>query len=79
VSLYGVSNSADIDQFLSQFATPESAEALSIFNGLGYVADGTFGHQVVNYIAYDALAVPPTILPRRTRSGTPSRKARSSG
>jgi len=61
VSLYDVSNPTNTTRFLTQFPTPGLTRALSIYNGLAYVADGSSGLHVVNYRAYDAQGVPPTI------------------
>ncbi len=61
VSLYDVSDPAQTDVFLTTFPTPGLARSVSIFNGLAYVADGSAGLQVINYLAYDALGVPPAI------------------
>lgn len=62
VSLYNVGPDGTTSQFLTTFVTPGLAEAVSIYNGLAYVADGNTGLTVVNYKAYDALGVPPTIV-----------------
>ena len=61
VSLYDVSDPARTDVFLTEFETPGVARSVSIFNGLAYVADHGSGLQVINYLAYDILGVPPTI------------------
>lgn len=61
VHLYDVGANGTGSQFLTTFTTPGDAEAVSIYNGLAYVADGNSGLTVVNYKAYDALGVPPTI------------------
>lgn len=60
VNLYDVSNPAVTTQFLGTLTTPDVARALSIYNGLAYVADST-GMQVVSYLPYDALGEPPTV------------------
>ncbi|MBI3416827.1 MAG: Ig-like domain-containing protein [Verrucomicrobia bacterium] len=61
VSLYDVSNSRSNNVVVTVFPTPGKARAVSIYNGLGYVADDAAGLQVVNYLPYDAKGVPPTI------------------
>ncbi len=61
VNLYDVSNPAATNSFLTAIQTPGTAEAVSIFNGLAYIADGAAGLEVINYQAYDALGQPPTI------------------
>lgn len=48
-------------RYITTFETPGLAAAVSIYNGLAYVADSQSGIQVVNYRAYDTLGVPPQI------------------
>lgn len=61
VSLYDVTDPTVTDAFIAEFATPGVARAVSIFNGIAYVADHGAGLQVVNYLAYDSLGTPPLI------------------
>lgn len=61
VSLYDVSDPTQTNRFLTEFETPGLAAAVSIYNGVGYVADSQSGLQVLNYLAPDRLGVPPTI------------------
>ncbi len=61
VALYDVSQPTDVTQFLTLFDTPGEARALTIHNGLAYVADSAAGVQVVNYLAYDSQGMPPAI------------------
>src|SRR5262249_13210721 len=61
VSLYDVSDPRMTDRFLFEFPTPGTARAVSIYNGLAYVADGDSGMQVINYRAADTLGVPPAV------------------
>lgn len=61
LSVYDVGADALGTQFLTTFETPGIAEAVSIANGLAYVADGIRGLQVVNYKAYDTLGQPPSV------------------
>jgi hypothetical protein len=61
VSLYDLSDPQMNDVFVTTFPTPGNGRAVSIFNGLAYVADDAAGMQVVNYLPYDANGVPPTI------------------
>ena len=69
ISLFDVSNSRVTDVVTTAFPTPGNARAVSIFNGLAYVADDAFGMQVVNYLPYDAKGVPPTISLTTSFSG----------
>ena len=45
--------------FVRTFETPGLATAVSLYNGLAYVADGAAGLQVINYLAFDVGKVPP--------------------
>jgi hypothetical protein len=59
--LYDVRDPQQTDVFLTAFTTPGDASAISLYNGLAYVADSTGGMHVINYLAYDTLGVPPRI------------------
>ncbi|MBX3745201.1 MAG: Ig-like domain-containing protein [Verrucomicrobiae bacterium] len=61
VSMYDVREATDTTRSLATFETPGTARAVAIYRGLGYVADGARGLQVLNYLPYDRLGVPPTI------------------
>ena len=61
VSVYDTSDPAETNGFLDTFATPGFARSVSIYNGLGYVADHARGLQVVNYLRYDDGDIPPVI------------------
>lgn len=60
ISLYNVSNPAQTTSFITTLQTPGVARAVSIYNGLAYVADSS-SLQVVNYLAFDTGTNPPTI------------------
>ncbi|MEO8429176.1 MAG: Ig-like domain-containing protein, partial [Verrucomicrobiota bacterium] len=61
VSLYDASQPADVTKFVTSFDTPGDARAVTIHNGLAYVADSAAGIQVINYQPYDGQGKPPTI------------------
>lgn len=61
VSLYDVDPPSNPAQFLTEFETPGLARSVALYNGIAYVADSDEGLQVVNYLAYDALGVPPQV------------------
>ncbi len=46
--------------FITQIETPGVARAVSIYNGLAYVADHANGLHVINYLPYDANRRPPS-------------------
>ena len=60
VSLFDVSNPA-ATTILTVLPTPGLARAVSLYNGLAYVADGEAGLQVVNYLPYDSRGIRPTL------------------
>lgn len=61
VSLYDLGDPRSTDVVITAFPTPGNARAVSIFNGLAFVADDSAGLQVINYLPYDAKGIPPTI------------------
>ncbi len=70
ISLYDVGADGTASAFRTTLETPGLAAAVSIYNGLAYVADSAAGLQVINYLAYDALGVPPTITLRTSFTTT---------
>lgn len=61
VDIYGIGPDNRSSTYLSTLETPGIARAVSLYNGLAYVADSAAGLQVLNYLAFDTLGVPPTI------------------
>ena len=61
VSIYDVSDPTVTSNLVANFETPGVARAVTIYNGIGYVADHTAGLHVVNYLAFDSLGQPPTV------------------
>ncbi|MBI3416751.1 MAG: Ig-like domain-containing protein [Verrucomicrobia bacterium] len=61
VALYNLGPDGRANQFVASFATPGAAYAVSIYNGIAYVADGDAGMQVLNYLSLDTKRVAPTI------------------
>jgi len=61
ISLYDLTDPAQTEVFVTTFPTQGKAHAVSIFNGLAYVADDSEGMQIINYLPYDANGVPPSI------------------
>lgn len=55
--------------FSTRFATPGRAQALTLFNGLAYVADGSGGLQVVNYVPFDTGGQAPSVVLRTSAIG----------
>src|SRR6185503_2337732 len=53
VSLYVGTNPMIVNNLETSFDTPGEARAVAIYNGLAYVADGSSGLQVVNYLSLD--------------------------
>src|SRR5262249_40430863 len=69
VALFDNSVPSDVTKFLTLFDTPGEALAITIYNGLAYVADNAAGIQVVNYVARDNKGVAPTISLVTSASG----------
>ena len=59
--LYDARNPQVTTALLTVLPTPGITRAVSIYNGLAYVADGAAGLQVINYLAYDNRGTNPTI------------------
>lgn len=70
VAIFDTSDPAVTDNFLLAFPTPGGARAVSIFNGLAYIADSSFGLQVVNILDCDVFGVPPTVSFTTNAMGT---------
>lgn len=60
ISLYDLGAAGDGTAFITTLPTPGLANAVSIYNGLAYVADND-SLQVVNYRAFDTAGMAPTI------------------
>jgi hypothetical protein len=60
LDLYNMGANNTTPTYVRTFQTPGLATAVSLYNGLAYVADGTSGLQVVNYLAFDVGTTPPT-------------------
>ncbi|MBI3415185.1 MAG: Ig-like domain-containing protein [Verrucomicrobia bacterium] len=69
VALYDASQPTNVTKFLTLFDTPGEARALTIHNGLGYVADNAAGIQVINYLPFDKSGIPPSINLTTSASG----------
>jgi len=61
VSLYDLGEDGTGSEFIAEFPTAGIATAVSIYNGIAYIADGQAGLQVINYLAYDSGGLPPSI------------------
>jgi hypothetical protein len=66
IYLYDLSDPTNANRFLTVLGTPGQPYAVSVYNGLAYVADGTAGLTVVNYLAFDNKNAAPTISLRAT-------------
>jgi hypothetical protein len=71
VSLFDLRDPAVTDQLIGTFETPGLTYAVSLYNGLAFLADGEAGLQVINYLAYDNKGIAPTVSlePAITLSG----------
>lgn len=69
-AIYGIGNPAVTDNLVLPFETPGIARAVTIYNGIGYVADHTSGLHVVNYLAFDGQGEAPTVSITEPQSGS---------
>ena len=61
VWLYDLSAPEITTNLVAVLTTPGIAQAVALYNGLAYVADGSSGLQVVNYLEADRAGLAPTI------------------
>ena len=61
IDIYDLGEDGTESNYLTTFQTPGLAAAVTLYNGIAYVADSTAGLQVINYLNFDALGVAPTI------------------
>ena len=62
VRVYDVSDPENNNNFRPPIRTPGEARAVTIYNGIGYVADDQEGLQVVNYLSFDTGGEKPDIV-----------------
>ena len=55
------SDPTNTNNFLTRFALPVSANDVAIGAGIAFVADGSSGLQVVNYVPFDTAGIAPTV------------------
>ena len=60
VGLLDVSDPINTDDVLTAFNTPGVANSVAMADGIGFVADGSAGLAVLNYLPFDNKGVPPT-------------------
>lgn len=63
IELYTLGTDQRTPAFNTTFITPGLAAAVSLSNGLAYVADSGSGLQVLSFKAFDSLGVPPPAIP----------------
>lgn len=71
VSLYRLQAGGTDVQFITTFVTPGQAYAAAISGARGYVADGTAGLSVVNFLDFDSAGVAPTVSVGVDSAATP--------
>jgi hypothetical protein len=60
LTLMDLTNPAATDALLASFPLPVSARDVALASGVAYVADGTSGLEIVNFLPPDVAGVPPT-------------------
>ena len=61
VDLMSTAALADTFSFLTRFTLPVPPNSVAIASGIGFVANGTAGLQVINYLPFDNAGVPPNV------------------
>ena len=61
VGLYSLSDPQNTNNFITSFDTSGFTYDVAIASGIAYVADGTGGLQVINYLPFDNKGVAPTV------------------
>jgi hypothetical protein len=61
LDVLNTSDPTDTSQFVTRINLPEIPKDVALANGLAFVADGTGGLQIVNYIGFDTQGVAPTV------------------
>ncbi|MCH8991004.1 MAG: Ig-like domain-containing protein [Acidobacteria bacterium] len=59
--LMNVIDPAETNVFQTRFELPERPNSVFIASGIAFIADGTAGLQVVNYLGFDNQGVPPVV------------------
>jgi hypothetical protein len=79
VDVVGVSDPTNTGQFLARYGLPAQPLDIAIGEGVGFVADGAAGLEVVSYLPFDSNGVPPTVtitqLPADQDPSTPGIQA----
>ncbi|MGH7140109.1 MAG: Ig-like domain-containing protein, partial [Pirellulales bacterium] len=61
LEVYNGGDATNTTNFVTRFSLPALPNAVAIGAGLAFVADGSAGLQVVNYLPFDTQGVPPTV------------------
>jgi len=61
LQVYNVADPTNTGAFVTAYSLPAAPYKVAIGAGIGFVADGTAGLQVLNYKSFDASGIPPTI------------------
>src|SRR5262249_46180417 len=61
VNVFGSGDPNNVTQFVTRFSLPSPALDVAIGEGIGFVADGSGGLQVINYLPFDPKGVPPAV------------------
>jgi hypothetical protein len=62
LQLVNVTDPANTYALLAEIGLPAPPSAVTVASGIGFIADGTAGLQVVNYLPFDVNGQPPTVL-----------------
>jgi hypothetical protein len=60
VDVFNAADATTAGQFVGRFSLPNAPQGLVIGDGIAFVADGTSGLQIINYLQFDAKGVAPS-------------------
>ena len=61
LGIYNISDPTDTDNFVTQIDTPGFTNDIAIVSGIAFVADGSSGLQVINYLGFDNQGQAPNV------------------
>ena len=61
LDVVGTTDPTDTARFVTRYPLPATPNGVALANGLAFVADGSGGLQIVNYVGFDTKGVAPTV------------------
>ncbi|MBD2152111.1 Ig-like domain-containing protein [Pseudanabaena sp. FACHB-1277] len=61
LDLMNISDPTNTNAFLTRIELPVAPQSVALASGIAFVADGSSGLQVINYLPFDNKGIPPTV------------------